>query len=80
MAKTDKQYREEGKEVQFGISQLNNPTPNWMRYIVRGLAIAGAVWAFLDLQYPWAPEVTLWLAKATGVMVIVNRFTGWSAS
>lgn len=72
-------------EVKVGINQVGNPTPNWMRQIVRSLAWATAAFAlfttffdFKDLGMNETLEIKILriAASVTGLVSVLARFVG----
>lgn len=79
---TDIQAKEEGKVVGFGIGQLSNPTPRWMKSIMRVAAFFSGVWALLpqdlinlsDHNYAY---VNKWIIVGNAILLFSIKFFGW---
>lgn len=82
---TDFEQKLEGNKVGFGLGQINNPTPMFAKYIMRGVAFASGVWALLpqdligltDAQYGQANR---WLLVGNAVLLFAIKFFGWKPS
>lgn len=82
MALSDKEQKELGKQVIFGMASLNRPTPTWARYIFRTILYLSAVWAITAPVVTEIPEAALmvinkYLLLANAIINITIKFTGW---
>ena len=79
---SDEQQVEQGKVVKFGLGQLNNDTPLFIKYIMRGFAFLSGIWAILpqdlaaltDHQYGQANR---WILFTNAVLLFAIKFFGW---
>lgn len=79
---SDEQQVKEGKVLKFGVAQLNNETPAFMKYIFRTIAFISGVWALLpqdllcldDHHYARANK---WILLANTLLLFAIKFFGW---
>lgn len=80
---TDKAQAESGKVITIGLGQINNPTPQFMKYIMRGAQFLSGVWALLpqdlftnlsDAQYS---HINKWIIVGNTVLLFAIKFFGW---
>lgn len=82
MATVDKQAKLAGKEVAFGVQQLLNPTPTFVRVIFRVILYLAAVWAIAAPVLTEIPETTLaminkYLLLAVAIVNVTIKFFGY---
>lgn len=73
---------EAGKVVKFGVNQLGNPTPKFIKYIFNGALFALGLWALLSGQITNVPsnvlaEINKWSVVALAVMKWMIGYFGW---
>lgn len=69
--------------TKFGVNQLSNPTPTWMKYIQRGILYISTLWAFLaptftNISPELLAEINMWLLRGNGILSVTTKFFGWS--
>ena len=79
---TDKEQQERGKTVQFGLAQINNPTPLTAKYIFRIIAFLSGVWALLPqdllgLSSEILAATNKWIIVGNTVVMFAIKFFGW---
>lgn len=80
---TDKQQAQQGKVIKVGVAQLNNPTPQVFKYILRTVLYISSLWAFLaptltNISPDTLSEINMWLLRANGLLSVTIKFFGWS--
>lgn len=83
MPTTDKDQAAQGKTVQVGIAMLSKPTPQWMKYILRGVALVSGIWALLPQDLLMVDDhdygmINKWIIVINTVILFVIKFFGWS--
>jgi hypothetical protein len=78
----DQQQAAQGKTVQFGISQINNPTPRTAKNVFRTILYLSAIWAVISPGVTELPAHTLatidkYLLLANAVINVTIKFWGW---
>jgi len=79
---SDQEQLQEGKVVKFGIGQLTNDTPLFIKYIMRTVAFLSGVWGLLpqdliamdDHTYG---QVNRWILVVNAVLLFAIKFFGW---
>lgn len=79
---SDEQQKSEGKTIQFGVAQLNNPTPKNIKIIFRTILYLSAVWAVMSPSLTEIPANVLammnkYLLLGTAVINVSIQFFGW---
>lgn len=79
---TDKQNQAQGKTVQFGLSQLVNPTPSAAKYVFRTILYLSAIWAVIMPTVTELPEATIaainkYMLLGNAVINVTIKFFGW---
>lgn len=74
--------RAQGKTIQFGPGQLNNPTPKNIKIIFRTVLYLAAVWAVMSPSLTELPPAVLavinkYLLLGTAVINVSIQFFGW---
>lgn len=79
---SDKQQAAAGKTVQFGLDQLNNPTPVYAKQVFRAILYLSALWAVISPSVTELPAHTLasidkYLLLANAIINVTIKFFGW---
>lgn len=82
MAISDKAQAAQGKTVQVGLDQLNNPTPQWARITFRAILYLSAIWAITAPVVTEIPENVLmsinkYLLLGNAIINVTIKFFGW---
>lgn len=79
---SDKEQKDLGKQVVFGMSAVAKPTPLWMKYIFRGFAFLSGVWALLpqdllNIDANAMADISRWIIVSNTIMLFAIKFFGW---
>lgn len=71
---------QDGKVVKFGIGQLQNPTPLFVKYTFRCILFISALWALLSTQFGLPADVMAminkWLLIGNSTINLAIQFFG----
>lgn len=82
MIMSDSEQKQDGKIVKFGVGQLANDTPIFMKYILRIVAFLSGLWAILpqdliamdDHTYG---QINRWIVVGNTMLLFAIKFFGW---
>lgn len=82
MATSDKDQKEQGKQVVFGLGQIGNPTPMMAKHLFRAYSFLAGLWALLAPQFTHITpetmgEINRYLLIGATVMHFSIKFFGW---
>jgi hypothetical protein len=82
MSTVDRQQKQMGKTVQFGIGQFANPTPHPAKVVFRIILYLSAIWAVISPSVTELPAHTLasidkYLLLANAIINVTIKFFGW---
>lgn len=68
--------------VKFGVGQLSNPTPVFVKNIFRAFALISGIWAILPpdmlhLAPTTLAEVNKWIIISNPLILFITKFFGW---
>lgn len=80
-ATTEAVLKDAGATIKVGLSQINNPTPQWMSKLANGIIFASLAWAMISTSIPeLSPEVvamiTRYVMMASGLIKLATKFFG----
>jgi len=79
---TDQQQKSQGKTIQFGVGQLDNPTPKNVKLIFRAILYLSAVWAVMspsltEISPAILASINKYLLLGTAIINVTIQFFGW---
>lgn len=79
---TDQQNKNQGKTVQFGLSQFANPTPTLAKQIFRTILYLSAIWAVImpmvtELHPDTIATINKYMLLGNAVVNVTIKFFGW---
>jgi hypothetical protein len=78
---TEATLKAAGATVKVGLSQINNPTPQWMSKLANGIIFASLAWALVSPSLPeLSPEIvaaiTRYVMISSGLIKLATKFFG----
>lgn len=82
MAVSDEAQKAAGKEIVFGVNQINNPTPQIAKVIFRIILYVSALWAVLspsitEIPAPTLASINKYLLLSNALVNVTIKFFGF---
>lgn len=80
--KTDKKQKQDGKVVKFGVKQVHNDTPVFVKWIFRAILYSSGLYALViqpTLKLPVETQLLIdtWIIVGNNFIHFTTRFFGW---